>query len=44
MVNEHNILSMDRYMYEDEEEDETTLYSPISFTFGDTPAARSRSP
>jgi hypothetical protein len=43
MVNIHNILSMDRPMYEEEEEDDdiSTLYSPISFTFEEvTPAAR----
>jgi len=44
MVNKHNVLSMDRPMYGEEEEEEddiTTLYSPISFTFEEvTPAAR----
>lgn len=43
MVNNHNILSMDRYMYDDDE-DTTTAYSPISFTFEDPPATPPRSP
>ena len=41
MVNELNIPSRDRYMYE---EDGTTVYSPISATFQDTPATPPRPP
>lgn len=47
MVNKHNILSMDRYMYDDDDDDTTTttaVYSPISFTFEDPPATPPRSP
>jgi len=41
MVNQHNVLSMDAHMYEDN----TPVYSPISFTFGDElPATPPRSP
>jgi hypothetical protein len=43
MVNEHNILSMDRYMYDDDD-DATTICSPISFTFEDLPATPPISP
>jgi hypothetical protein len=44
MVNNHNILSMDRYMYDDDDDNTTTVYSPISFTFEDPPATPPRSP
>jgi hypothetical protein len=43
MVNKHNILSKDRYTYDNDDDNTTTVYSPISFTFEDPPTTPPRS-